>query len=510
MVHSTLGEEDGIICLECGRSICRVSEIGKDLDAGMNADYNYLVCPNCSFKYTFEKKYKFPAGHGNLKVLELSKKGKVQEMRYWVARRLMGTCELITHESGQIYGYADNPGLYVPVEMNLKTEIQRIMGTVASVANTNEVLGHIMRTTYASEKVFDEPPNWINLKNGIYDVAAEEFFDHTPQFISRSQTPVNYDPDAECPKIMKFLHEVLKDEDIPILQEIAGYLLQRDTAYQKAFMFIGDGANGKSTLLSLLESFVGRDNVAAVSLQDLASNRFASCHIVGKLANLYPDLSDKSLYDTGMFKCLVGGDSITVEQKYKAGFQYRNYAKLIFSCNKLPETKDQTGAFFRRWIFITFPNMFTPENRDPYLLEKITTDEELSGFLNFALDGLTRLNEKGGFSDSLTTEEIREYYIRLSSPVGSFVLDELMIDSVAYVVKDDMYQAFVEYCVEHKLASVDKSVFGKLLPEYAPATRSEKKMVGGNRKHCWTGYKLIKLPPYEEPKNDEMVDLTNF
>jgi putative DNA primase/helicase len=82
---------------------------------------------------------------------------------------------------------------------------------------------------------------------------------------------------------------------------------------------------------------------------------------------------------------------------------------------KFQKPNDDTTAFFRRWIIIVFPNEFKPgEGADPHILEKLTTEREFSGLLNKVLDALKRLLEKGQFSHSKTTEEIREDYIRKS------------------------------------------------------------------------------------------------
>jgi len=45
---------------------------------------------------------------------------------------------------------------------------------------------------------------------------------------------------------------------------------------------------------------------------------------------------------------LTGGEPIT-EFKFRSGFTFLNYTKLIFSANKLPEAHDATDAFFRKF-----------------------------------------------------------------------------------------------------------------------------------------------------------------
>ena len=63
--------------------------------------------------------------------------------------------------------------------------------------------------------------------------------------------------------------------------------------------------------------------------------------------NTFADLKSIKLSETGNFKMLVSGDSITAERKFEQPFTFRNYAKLIFSANEIPASDDKTDAFYR-------------------------------------------------------------------------------------------------------------------------------------------------------------------
>jgi len=187
---------------------------------------------------------------------------------------------------------------------------------------------------------------------------------------------------------------------VPKEIEMFGYCLYKDYPFAKAFMLIGSGANGKSTLMKLLEKFLGEDNIATPSLQDLLRDKFAKVELFGKLANIHADLSSEKLENTGTFKMLTGGDTVYGQKKFKDPIKFKNHAKLIYSANELPRTDDRTDAFFRRWIVIDFPNQFTSNDEftNPDLPYSIIDEEEMSGLLNWALDGLERILDQGGFS----------------------------------------------------------------------------------------------------------------
>ncbi|MFA5771422.1 MAG: phage/plasmid primase, P4 family [Thermoplasmata archaeon] len=395
---------------------------------------------------------------------------------------------ITTRDNNEIFYY--NDGIYHPnAESSIKEETKKRLKEETTEHRANEILFQINVSTYVERDRINNHPMLVHLQNGIFDLDKMKIVPFSEDIISTIKLPIKYDASADCPKIKKFLSEVLTEGDIPNIQELFGYTLLKDYQFQTAVMLVGEGNNGKSTLLSLFKHFLGMENISGVSLQDLET-RFAKAELYGKLANIHADLSDKALYSTGMFKMLTGGDIISAEQKFKGRFNFINHAKLLFSANKLPESRDDTSAFFRRWIIIKFLNTFDRDKTDPKILEKITTNEELSGLFNWAVEGLKRLLTQGGFSYRETTEEIRDKYERMSNPLSAFIKDKIEIDPNSYVSKDEFYAEFVKYCQENKLLTKAKNVVGRDLPSHIPTVCTERPRIRGDRIQVWKGIKL--------------------
>lgn len=357
-----------------------------------------------------------------------------------------------------------NQGIYhVGGEVKLKERIQEMWGDLATTYDVSETVGHIRRSTYISRKEFNMNPNEVCLRNGILNMEIKELGEFSPERMFFYKIPVKYNPDAECPEIEKFLGEILYEVDIPTIYELLGYCLLPKYLYQKAFLFTGEGANGKSTLINLFKAFLGCENITSLSLQELEKSPYAKGALHGKLANVYPDLQDKALKTTGTFKMLTGGDMISTDRKYQGRLEFENHAKLIFSANKLPVAHDNTDAFFRRWVILSFPNVFEGKDRDPNLLDKLTTTEELSGLLNKSLLGLEMLQKRGDFSTTKSTDEWREEYVRMSDSIKAFVMDVIVTDPEAKIPKDELYRAFVEYCKNKKLPVKTNNLFSREL-----------------------------------------------
>ncbi|RLJ02728.1 MAG: hypothetical protein DRP11_02670, partial [Candidatus Aenigmatarchaeota archaeon] len=290
--------------------------------------------------------------------------------------------------------------------------------------------------------------------------------------------------------------------DRKILLEFVGYCLYRQYHIHKALMLVGGGSNGKSTFIKLVQRLLGRDNVANRSLQELVEDRFAAADLFGKLANLFYDLPSAALTDTGAFKGLTGGDTVKGEKKFKSAFSFDNYAKLIFSANQIPRVRgDYSDAFFRRWIIINFPNKFEGERADKNLLEKLTTLEELSGFLKLAVAHLRGLLERGDFSYSKTVDEIRQEYIRKSDPVGAFAQDCLLISPNHAIEKKLLYTVFCEYCRAMKFTPPADVTFYKRLNKHVSFSE-ERITLHGERRRAFVGFKfnedLVTVQPVQD------------
>lgn len=406
-------------------------------------------------------------------------------------------------KGNELYFYEN--GIYKLANELVRYEIKKRLGDKASSFRTKETIFDIESQSIRS--IEELPINYINLKNGLYNLDTETLESHNSDYFTITQIPVYYEPSAIAMDFPRFLSEVINEKDFPIIQEWFGYCLYRDYPIHKAVMCLGEGSNGKSTLINFLKIFIGRENCANIPLQVL-SERFASSNLIGKLVNFYSDLSSKAFSKTGMFKILTGQDTLMAEKKFGGWIQFNNFAKLIFSCNKLPEvSNDDSDAFYRRWIFINFPNTFIGENADKDILNKLNNASELSGVLNWALEGLKKLLEQNTFSYSKSTDEIRQQYDRLSNPVKSFILDNIERTNKPedLIIRKELYEKFIEYAIRENLSTCSDKKFHTIMSQ--ETFKSDRKMLNGKQKYCYYG---IKYKENNEHDNDNEPNLNNY
>jgi len=395
--------------------------------------------------------------------------------------------------------YAFNGKVYVPNgEVSIKREAQNRLGKLVRTNMVNETIDYIRRATFTPRERFDNnnPHQVVAVENGLLEVKTQKLHDHTPDKLVTIYLPVRYDTNADCQNIKKFLTEIMDKKSVLVVTEFVGYCLLRSYQLHKALMLVGDGSNGKSTFLTLLTGFLGRENVSSPSLQDIIYNRFATADLYGKLANVHADIPNTALKITGKFKMLTGGDMMYAEKKHRAAFKFVNYAKLLFSANEIPQTQDKTGAFYRRWIVVAFPNKFEDANCDPAILDKLITPEELSGFLNLALEGLHRLLAQHKFSYDKSPQEVSELYERMSDPIKAFVDDMLENHPENHAPKDRIYQAYREYMLKRGVPIKENNIFSRMLKSRVPIEDFYPK-IEERQVHCWKGIRLKVTPPVE-------------
>lgn len=408
--------------------------------------------------------------------------------------------------------YYEN-GCYYPNGENIIKKIlqqQEPLQSIISNHFVNEVIASVKRKSFIKREEFDAPQNLICLKNGVYDLNQDKLIDHSPEYLFKNQIQINYVPGADCPAIKQFFKDIVEEKNYLTLFEISAYLLYRDYFYQKAIMLNGTNDNGKSKYIGLLETFIGQKNFSSEELQNICHSTFSKAELFGKLMNSCADLPATIMENTGDFKKLTSGsDTISAQRKFGHPFQYKNYAKLIFSANEVPESKDTTDAFFKRWIIIDFPYKFVlglekPEGNlkpaDTNILVKITTKEELEGLLMKSICILKDLIVRGSFIANPSVDEVKQRYLLKSNSAVVFLETEITdmapegmkdTDYDCFVPKDYLWTEYLEYCKDKRTTAKSPTAFYKEIKEKWGAYTEKKTIDLGVRKNCFIGVRYL-------------------
>lgn len=428
------------------------------------------ICSDCYEYWQRENKKTIAKGIG--------KDPKDKKVSEW-ADDLMNQYSFKTiNETDEFYYYKD--GIYIP-DFNftlIKTELEKDV-IDCSDRLVQEVVKTIKRRTFIPREDFDSKPNILNFENGLYNLELNELTPHTPSYLSLVRIPVNYNPDAIPFGFLKFISQVLPPKDIYLILEGFANCLLLDSNYEKVFMLIGGGANGKSTFLKIMCDLLGKKNLCAESIHTLTNNVFATSNLFGKLANIHPDIESHDLENTGILKSLISGDLITAQRKYLPVFTFENKAKFFFSANRFPEVEDQSNAFFRRFIIIDFRKTFL-QKPDVFLKDRIVNDpEEMAGIMNILLKLIKPLKERGKFRTHESGDQLRKKWNEKANPVRKFI-DKFIHFSVGdhFLQIPKLNQEYRKFCMDNNLIPDSSIKFTRTLEKLHDLKRSSKKIDG--------------------------------
>jgi len=291
----------------------------------------------------------------------------------------------------------------------------------------------------------------INVKNGMLNWRTGELLPHDPAYLSTFQIQADYDPAARSEVLGQFFTSILSADEIPVAEEFIGHLMIPDTSFGKCLVAVGEGGNGKSTFLRLLQHFLGPDNISRYSLHQITEERFSTSGLFGKLANFYDELESRAIENTATFKVIVTGDSIRAEEKGMPHFQFQPFCRLVFATNEMPHATDRSQGYFDRLLFLKFPNRIRETStvvRD-YDRHLVESPGLLSAVLNRAVAGLRRLTDQNRFSASLSSGDAIEDYRRECNSAYDFVKENCTFDDpTAWLAGRDFYDRYRVWCMD--------------------------------------------------------------
>ena len=388
---------------------------------------------------------------------------------YDIAMYMVSRFSLITVGSKFRETYVYKDGMYSPAEnLVIFPEIQRMLGDLTNKSAKTETFHKIQDATSYPDDIFQiADVRYIPLANGVYDLETKTLLQHESKYRFKYQFPIQYNPEATCPRTEAFLDQVLTPEQRLTVEEWIGYYFYRNYMFKKAIIFVGEGDTGKTTLLEVISHLLGTQNISSVSLHKMTADKFAAAHLYEKHGNIVDELSAKDVTDTGNFKIATGGGTITGEYKFGNQFSFLNFSKFTFACNKIPDVQDfDDEAYFNRWMVIRFEKTIT--EKIPNFIATLTSEEERSGLFNLAMKGLERLLTNKSFTYASTATDTKLEMMRNGSSIARFVKDKLQKDLGATVTNEEMYQSYVAFCDDNEIEAETITSLGSRLPFYIP------------------------------------------
>ena len=316
---------------------------------------------------------------------------------------------------------------------------------------------------------------WLNMHNGTLKIRADggiTLYEHRKEDLFTYTLPYCYDPKATSERWMNFLYRVLPEQECrTVLAEFIGYCLMPRHTLEKMLWLYGDGQNGKSVTLEVIEALLGSVNVSYLSLSDLTNDEVKRAGIEGKMLNISHE-SGKEV-NANVLKQLTSGERVLIKYLYRDPYETCNYGKFIAAFNVLPRA-EVTFGYFRRLIILPYLVTITEEEKDDQLTDKLK--QELSGILNWVLAALPDLMTRRSFTGSEACKKALDQY-RLQSDNVQLFLNEMCEASDSESPASEIFDSYKSYCNGSSLHPLGKTKFIQRLESLigAPVVYANKK-----------------------------------
>jgi putative DNA primase/helicase len=313
---------------------------------------------------------------------------------------------------------------------------------------------------------------------------------------------VAFDPAAQCPRFDQFMIETFGGSPgmIRYVDGVLGYCLSARTHLQEFYLFTGDGANGKSTLITVMQRLMGeyaRPILASTLFEGHRSDQsdYDLALLPGVRLAVAQEAESKAQLHSARLKQLTGGDTIAARAICRAPFSFRPCAKIIMVANRRPELDAYDEALKRRVRVVPFDRQVPAGQRDPDLVDKLTA--ELPGILN----RLVRAGADYAAGKTPTPEAVLKattgYFFEKDS-VAAYLDERTDKWSGAMVAKTELHEDYAEWCKMDCLQPLGSRELTRVM---------RKKGYEDCRTNAVRGWKNLRLKheaPDEEAQDDDL------
>lgn len=285
--------------------------------------------------------------------------------------------------------------------------------------------------------------NLICFKNGVWNISEQKLLPHDSKYLQTIQIPhdVKEFVPFEKTRLYDFLQKTkLPEEDIDMLIKYMAYCMTLDFGLKTFMVFNGQSNTGKTVLLRFIESLIGKQNTAALSMHEL-NMRFYPAQLYNKLLNACGDNNSLPLSSIDNLKKITGGDEIMHEKKGKEPFFFVPFCKLIFSFNQLPlQLEEKSNAFYKRMRILYMNNELFLNNK--YVEALVDSVEEVIPYLltQLPVTEIPRTKKSNQLVEALRGD---------SDSIHAFITKKCKRGEDETVSKQVFYEQYVQFCIDN-------------------------------------------------------------
>ncbi|MGX0001683.1 phage/plasmid primase, P4 family [Staphylococcus cohnii] len=317
---------------------------------------------------------------------------------------------------------------------------------------------HLLPVT---NETFDNDFNLFNVQNGFVDLKAGKLTDHDRNNYFTKISNVEYTDKADCPKWDEFLDDIFlgNQELVRFIQRAVGYSLSGHTSEQVLFVLYGNGRNGKSVFLDILNEVFGNysTNIQPQAIMASKNNSDASPEIAkldGARLVTTTEPNEGERFDEGLLKQLTGGDRVSARKLYENEFEFTPQFKLWMATNHKPYVRGRDEGIWRRFVIIPFDKQIPIHEIDRDLTKKLR--RELPAIMRWCVDGFLEWQRIGLSEPAIIKEQRDEYRTEMDS-ISAFIEECCETDYKFKISASELFSVYDSWAKrnnQHKMTNV--------------------------------------------------------
>ena len=313
---------------------------------------------------------------------------------------------------------------------------------------------------------FDKDFNLFNVQNGYIDLRSGQLIDHDRNNFFTKISNVEFTDKADCPKWEEFLNDIFlgRQDLIDFIQRAVGYSLSGYTTEQVLFVLHGNGRNGKSVFIEVLNEIFGNYATNITPQAIMASKMGNNSGPTPEIAKLdgarfvtttEPNEGDR--FDEGLLKQITGGDKISARKLHENSFEFTPQLKLWMATNHKPYVRGRDEGIWRRFVIIPFEKQIPLNEIDKDLTKKLK--QELPAIIKWCVDGYLEWQRIGLSEPAIIKEQRDEYRTEMDS-IAAFIDECCEVGTTGKIKSSLMFAAYDEWARENNQYRMTNTKFG--------------------------------------------------
>jgi putative DNA primase/helicase len=299
---------------------------------------------------------------------------------------------------------------------NANSELKKAVVAFCKMSNSAGGIGNVVRLAKSepgiaiAPKQFDTDQYLFNVANGTVDLRTGELKPPDPADLITRYVDTPYDVNATCPTLfLKFVNDIFDGNQnlVALLQRYFGYCLTGDVREQTLLILHGDGSNGKTVLVTIIQFIFG--GYAGVAPEKLLAVKKWDAHpaevakLFGKRLIVAAETDKNTQLSEARVKLLTGSDRLSARGMNENWWDFDPTHKILLMTNHRPKVTGTDFAIWRRLKLLPFNVKFWRRSKgesgpaaleaDETLIDKLKP--EAPGILNWFVQGCLEWQKRG-------------------------------------------------------------------------------------------------------------------